>query len=273
MQNNYTVFEKLNTQILAVAQEERDPLTMKRVEAFVENRFPIVTDHKQVTVELIKRYGVYLVDQKGIIRTWFPGSIAARPRVDLLVKETARLEKVAPPKIVIKDGKVDIQKQGKAALKRDASGKAQAITIRRLWSHNHIRPGDDFKLAFCPIIADGFHVYGSQEKKMTPFKVEFTFPEGIELKSEITYPRAKPVDDKALKMKLAVYEEAIPISTLELKAAETLAPGEIIVRAKITYQACDNEICLPPTELMETFTLKVVPKDQKRQQVYGWKTW
>jgi hypothetical protein len=222
---------------------------------------------------LIKRYGVYIVDKKGVIRTYFAGIKTARPRLDVMVKELARIENVKPPKIENKEGKIRIQKSTAAKASTSKAGKQQVLAIRWIWSHDRVRPGDEFKLAFCPVIADGFHVYGAEEKNMTPFKVEFQFPEGIQLISKIAYPDAEVVDDPVLKMKLAVYKKDIPVSTLVFKAVDSLKPGVMTVTASITYQACDDSVCFPPTEIKKTLKLNLVEKEKKRQEVYGWKSW
>jgi alkyl hydroperoxide reductase subunit AhpC len=51
LQKNYHVFKKLNTEIIAVAQEESDPAAMTRVENFVKSEFPVVADPGKLTHE------------------------------------------------------------------------------------------------------------------------------------------------------------------------------------------------------------------------------
>jgi hypothetical protein len=267
LQQNYAVFKKLDTEIIAIAQEESDPSTMERVNRFVKNEFPVVADPDKVTDPLIKRYGVYIVDKKGKMRYGFEGVKTARPRIDMLVGTIAKMQNLPAPKI-------ELSETGKVRIEKPAGGdNVKALAVRWMWSHDRVRPGDEFKLAFCPVIAPGFHVYGAREKEMTPFRVEFQFPEGIALEGAVTYPKAHVIDDPVLKMKLAVYEQDIPVSTLNLKASDTLKPGELTVTAVITYQACNSEVCLPPSTMKKTFKLTVTSKDKKRQQVYGWERW
>ena len=68
LQNAYATFQELDAEIIAIAQEERDPSTLPRIKRFVHNSFPIVADPAHESWDVIKRYGIYLVDKKGIIR-------------------------------------------------------------------------------------------------------------------------------------------------------------------------------------------------------------
>jgi hypothetical protein len=79
--------------------------------------------------------------------------------------------------------------------------------------------------------------------------------------------------DPAVALTLRRYEGNIPLSTLAFRAGERLAPGQLRVRATISYQACNGRVCLAPAEKVMEMPVEVTGSDSKRQEVYGWKTW
>lgn len=241
--------------------------------------FPIVADPSRASHKVIKRYGVYLVDKRGVIRVYFEGTKTARPRLDLILAELARIQGVKPPKIENVGGKIVVERPAPAPPARQSGRKKyprtkpEVLDVRWMWSHDKVRPGDELKLAFCPVIAGGYHVYAPWEEKLTPFKVEFRFPAGLEMQGKVTYPKAEVMADPVLKMKLKVYEKDIPLSTIRLKATGDLRPGDRTVTATITFQACGHGTCLPPSTIVKKLPLSIVPAGRKRHQVYGWKSW
>ncbi len=152
--------------------------------------------------------------------------------------------------------------------------KAQdVLQVQWMWSHDRIAQGDTFKLAFLPILAPGFHVYAPQEKRMTPFKVELVLPAGISLAQPILYPKPDRKHDPFLKVDVFQYEKDVPISALLLHADEGLALGEIVVKAAVSYQACNDVLCYPPTTKILDIPIQAISDETKRNQVSGWKKW
>ncbi|HTO94908.1 MAG TPA: protein-disulfide reductase DsbD domain-containing protein, partial [Bacteroidota bacterium] len=56
---------------------------------------------------------------------------------------------------------------------------------------------------------------------------------------------------------LDVYEGVVPV-TMEISAAAGLAPGEYSVPVDVSYQACNNDICLPPAVVRVTVPVRVI---------------
>ena len=79
---------------------------MARVEEFVRGEFPIAADPQHVSTKAFKRYGVYLIDKKGVIRVFFEGTKTARPRLDMVINELAAIEGVPAPAMSYVDGKI-----------------------------------------------------------------------------------------------------------------------------------------------------------------------
>lgn len=274
LQAHYQSFESLNAEIVAIAQEEADASTLTRVERFVKSTFPVVADPEQVMRPFVERYGVFLVDKAGNIRVQLPGTKTARARLDVILRELAWMEGVEPPATRQVDGKTQVADPGESGSEHAVAGVPETVLeVRWMWSHNTVRPGDWLKLAFCPVIADGFHVYAPWETQMSPLSVAIETPPGLAQVTPVAYPESKTEYDGAVDLTLASYKRDIPLATMVFEAADDLTPGELTFRARVAYQACDGRVCLPPTEVTVEMPIEVAPKESRRQQVYGWESW
>jgi thiol:disulfide interchange protein DsbD len=117
--------------------------------------------------------------------------------------------------------------------------------------------GTPFRLAVVADIKAGWHV-----NSHTP-KEDFLIPTEVRLKSApglafsaVTYPNHKETKFSFSDQPLAVYEGRtvflVP-GTVEAKAA----PGPRTLTAVISYQPCNDNQCLPPTELTASLTIDV----------------
>lgn len=239
---------------------------------FISEAITIVADPKKQSGGAFARFAVTLVDKNGVLRARLPGSLKARPRLDVLIRELARIAGKPAPAIAAEGGKVTVSaaRRGVAVLKKDED----AITPRWMWSHDCARPGDELKLAFCPTIARGFHVYSPWEKALTPFSLSLELPEGLSLVSEVAYPKATSKLDPVLKKPLSVYAKDIPMATLRLKVGASVKPGQtLVVKARLRFQACDDKRCLAPTTRIVELPIKIAPRETRRGQVFGWQRW
>ncbi len=275
LQENYEAFRELNAEIVAVAQEEADASSLTRLERFVKNAFPVVADPEKTTRDFMDRYGVYLADKEGNLRVAFAGTKTARPRLDLILRELAAIEGKEAPATSTADGKIQAASPASESKESQVTLAAPAniVDVRWMWSHDKVRPGDTLKLAICPVIADGFHVYAPWEGQMSPLSVEIETPPGVKQLTPVAYPVSKTQYDAAVDLTLASYEGDVPLSTLVFEAGEELVPGELTFRARVSYQACDDRVCLPPRVQVLELELEAAAKESKRQEVYGWGNW
>ncbi|NQV31792.1 MAG: hypothetical protein HQ515_03815 [Phycisphaeraceae bacterium] len=268
MQNNYDLFQTLNADILYVAQLERDPTLLPRIKSFVQHEFPVVCDPNQISRKPLPIFNAYIVDKTGVIRSRVPGSLSARPGLAMILEELCRVEGVPPVKP--REGN---RKKPMAQGQTNTIKAEEVMELAWMWSHDRIAPGDTFKLAFLPTLASGFHVYAPQEKRMTPLGIELTLPQGITLDKPFRYPKPDKNRDPFLEVDVFQYEKYVPITALNLKASESLPEGDCVVKISVSYQACNEVLCYPPTTKTIEIPIRVVPKATKRNQVSGWKTW
>lgn len=275
LQENIDIFDQLDAQIVSIAQIERDPAQLPRINEFVHNTFPILADPDQITRKDFDIFSVYLIDKEGTLRTFIPGVKEARARLDIVLEELAKIEGVDPPEFeTLRDLVVVRRAEDAASAAAPVSDDpADLLNVQWMWSHNSIRAGDAFKLAFVVNVPRGYHVYGANESKMSPFRLELDLPKGITLAKPIRYPKAETKTDPILKVALDAYETVIPMPVIYLKAAKKLKVKDLSITARIHFQACNDTVCLQPTTKEIRMTLPVVAAGAPRLLVAGSVLW
>lgn len=141
---------------------------------------------------------------------------------------------------------------------------AELVEVTPALSRDAVRPGEEFQAALEFDIADTWHINSYQPLQdyliATELNVE-THPQLII--AETQYPAHKLQRfDFAGGEQLAVYEgrEAIFLS---LRGAEGLQPGEHVLDATLRVQACNDEICLAPSNIDLSLPITVVSADDE----------
>ncbi|HSB64444.1 MAG TPA: cytochrome c biogenesis protein CcdA [Thermoanaerobaculia bacterium] len=118
-------------------------------------------------------------------------------------------------------------------------------------------PGRPFRLAVIADIKTGWHV-----NSHTP-KEDFLIPTEVRLKpapglafSAVTYPKHKETKFSFSDQPLAVYEGRA-VFVVPGKADARAAAGPRTLTAVISYQPCNDNQCLPPTEVTASLTIDV----------------
>jgi thiol:disulfide interchange protein DsbD len=118
-------------------------------------------------------------------------------------------------------------------------------------------PGKPFRLAVVADIKAGWHVNSHTPKEdfLIPTEVKVKPAPGLAF-SAVAYPKHRETKFSFSDQSLAVYEgKAIFLvpGTVDAKAA----PGPRTLSAVISYQPCNDNQCLPPTELTASLTIEV----------------
>ncbi len=116
-------------------------------------------------------------------------------------------------------------------------------------SYDPVARGKEFQIAVVMKIRDGFHV--NARKKSAEYLIATDLKTdgatGFKI-GDVTYPEGELRTFTFSKTPLNVYEK-----TIVLKMAVTALPdaptGEQHIPLKLKYQACNNEVCLPPVTL------------------------
>ena len=123
------------------------------------------------------------------------------------------------------------------------------VEARSVVSRSAVRPGETFKAAVVLRIRPGFHINDPAplDEFMIPTALTVASGQGFEA-LEVAFPPSRRARFSYAEGELAVYDGEIVVGIL-LRAGEKLAPGPVTVKAALSYQACDEETCLPPMDL------------------------
>ena len=109
--------------------------------------------------------------------------------------------------------------------------------------------GSSFQIAVVLKIRPGFHVNAREKSEdyliATDLKAEL--PSGFS-SGEVSYPKGKLEKFAFSKIPLNVYQGTV-ILRMPVTALATAPLGEQHIPLKLRYQACSNELCLPPVTL------------------------
>lgn len=123
------------------------------------------------------------------------------------------------------------------------------VTAKGLLSRSAVRPGETFRAALVVEIRSGYHINDSAPLDEFMIPTALAVAESPDFETvEIAYPRGRKARVSYSEADLLIYDGQVVIGAL-LKAKEGLAPGPRSLRGALTYQACNDEMCLPPKEL------------------------
>ena len=138
--------------------------------------------------------------------------------------------------------------------------RAMAATIVQPQAYVSLQPVPrvhSFEIAVVAKISPGFHVNAHQpsEEYLIPTKVTADLPAGVSL-VETDYPRGVMRAFRFSKTPLRVYEGSFTIR-MKLRAASSAALGRQKIGLTVGYQACNQDACLPPTQVPLTASLEI----------------
>lgn len=133
-----------------------------------------------------------------------------------------------------------------------------ALSVQATASVKQIAPGKRFDLLVTLNIRHPYHVNANpaSEKFLIPTSVTIEPVSGITF-APPQYPKGNQREFAFTGgKKIAVYEGKTTIR-ITATPAKNLKPGEVTVRGKVYYQACDERSCYPPGDVPFTLKLKV----------------
>ncbi len=109
--------------------------------------------------------------------------------------------------------------------------------------------GSSFQIAVVMKIRPGFHVNAREKSEdyLIATDLKAALPAGF-TSSEVSYPKGKLEKFAFSKIPLNVYQDTV-ILRLPVTALASAPLGEQHIPLKLRYQACSNELCLPPVTL------------------------
>ena len=117
--------------------------------------------------------------------------------------------------------------------------------------------GSDFQLAVVLKIRNGFHINARQTSAdyLIPTDLRPDLPAGFK-QGDVSYPKGELRTFSFSKKPLNVYEDKAVIR-MALTALPNATLGAQHIPLKLHYQACSNEVCLPPVTIDVDATVTV----------------
>jgi thiol:disulfide interchange protein DsbD len=114
-----------------------------------------------------------------------------------------------------------------------------------------------FQIAVVMKIRPGFHVNAREKSEdyLIATDLKAALPAGFN-SGEVSYPKGKLEQFAFSKTPLNVYQDTV-ILRMPVTALASAPLGEQHIPLKLRYQACSNELCLPPVTLTLDAALKV----------------
>ena len=136
-----------------------------------------------------------------------------------------------------------------------AQAEDQVVEAKTIVSREAVRPGGTFKVAVVLKIRTGYHINDNAplDEFMIPTALVIDGEPDFEV-LEISYPKGRRARFAYSEAELVVYEGEVILGAL-LKAKDGIGAGPRNIKGALSYQACNDESCLPPKEL--TFEVPV----------------
>ncbi len=146
-----------------------------------------------------------------------------------------------------------------AALAMGQAGQVRDVpaTTTPLVERAAVRPGSIQRLALEVVVPEGLHLQSNRPYDPSLIATTLTLdpPPGVTI-TEVVFPEATDFFLQGSTEPLAVFEHEFVIG-LEARIDAALAPGEIVVPARLRYQACDDKVCFRPRTLDTSWTFQV----------------
>jgi thioredoxin:protein disulfide reductase len=128
-------------------------------------------------------------------------------------------------------------------------------------SQDGLHPGEEFRCALVVSVKKGWHINSASPSDENLIATSATFlpPPGLAV-ADLTYPRGTARKFAFSDAPLDVYEGTFVI-LLRISAAGEMKPGSYPLPVDISYQACNNDICLPPASVHLVIDVRVLERD------------
>ena len=127
-----------------------------------------------------------------------------------------------------------------------AQGSAKVVKVSPGESVYKVKRGASVQIAVVIDIDDGYHINSNRptDKNLIPTALKFERTTGLTT-TAVIYPKAKMQKFEFSPKPLSVFEGKT-ILKLTARALPSMASGNHTLKAKLTVQACNNQLCLRP---------------------------
>ncbi len=145
------------------------------------------------------------------------------------------------------------------AIGPDAFAPAGPVSVTPYVSLTAVPRGGEVRVAVAVDIREPWHVNAHEldDEFLVPTELRFDAPPGVRVRA-VVYPEGHEKKLDFAEKPMMLYDGRVLIGAV-LAVDTTVADGELVVPATLTYQACDNQKCLLPAEEPVRFVLRVQP--------------
>jgi hypothetical protein len=138
-------------------------------------------------------------------------------------------------------------------------GRDQVVQARLLASRAKVARGGVYALAVVLRVAPGFHINAARptDPNLIPTRVEFSAAPGLEV-GGVSYPPAHMAELAFADQPVKVYDGEVVIRA-DLAVAPEAPLGRAPLRARLSFQGCDNHMCMMPQTRELALELEVAP--------------
>ncbi|MBZ5498030.1 MAG: protein-disulfide reductase DsbD N-terminal domain-containing protein [Acidobacteriia bacterium] len=110
-----------------------------------------------------------------------------------------------------------------------------------------LKPGDKLTLQLTAKIEEGWHLYATDQAEggPTPTRIVVPSDQSFEQAGTIESSEPKSAMDPNFNL-MTEYYEGQAAFTIPVKVAATATAGKSEVRVNVSFQTCNEELCLPP---------------------------
>jgi thiol:disulfide interchange protein len=120
-----------------------------------------------------------------------------------------------------------------------------------------VRAGSPARVALAVSLPEGLHTQSNtpRDPLLIPTELTIDAPAGVTV-SELVFPPSTDLKQAGQDQPLAVFEQTFAIG-VQLTLASSVPAGDLVVPARLRYQACDATMCYAPTTATAEWTLHV----------------
>ncbi len=145
------------------------------------------------------------------------------------------------------------------------------IGVNGYYSNDKAQRGRTVRAAIVIEIPSGYHVNSNRplNKYSIPTALKIEAPRGVTV-GPVTYPRAIVRKLKAGNNEpLAVYEGRA-VLRFNVTVPANYSGNEVVLKARLRYQSCNDEVCFPPKNQDVDFGIGVVGPNDRVQRANRW---
>lgn len=149
-----------------------------------------------------------------------------------------------------------------------AASSASKVSVETKLSHEKVPAGSTFQAAVVVKIAEEWHInsHTPREDFLIGTSLDLKPAEGVII-ADLQYPKGKLLKFAFSETPLDVYEGTTPIF-LTLKLSDKLPPGRIMLEGSLQVQACNNQVCLPPSRIPVSIPVIVVAANEPAAEIH-----